>query len=513
MKSWMRELDPLRLVALALILAPVAVVFALGVVWLWQSGQRLPWMLGMAAVVAIGYALQHWLARRDRRLLGDTLTTADPDWPPSADAVWADVEAFADALEPAAWPLDEGARLLELGRRTLEKVSARYHPDVEQPMLELTVPHTLLIIERASRDLRKDVTERVPFSHRLTLGDVLRVKQWQDTARRVFDVYRAGRLVINPIDALIGEVKRHLLDGSAGLARDEFHRWLLHAYVRKVGFYAIDLYSGRLPLDDRDPVAEPTGASARDLRQTDHPTGTTADDGEPLRIVVSGRANAGKSSLINALFGKLTTPADVLADTTARVQPHLLRREGMTRALVFDTPGCDTALFDAEQLEALALEADLLLWVVPVNRPDRDNDRRLLDRLRGAWNARSSRRPPVVIIIASHIDQLRPAAEWQPPYDLDDDRQPKAVNIRAAVEAVARDLAVATDVVIPVCLAEGREYNVDDGLWSLLLEQQQSALRSRLLRCLESRRRNENWALLLTQLREAGRFLWNLPRR
>lgn len=511
MKSLLRQIDPLRLLALVLLVLPGVIVFGLGLYWLWRADTVVLWLIGFAACGALGYVLQQWLVRRDRRLLADAITDPNPDWPPSADAAWQRVDALALACEPQDWPLDEGSRLLELGRRTLDTVARTYHPEVDRPLLELTVPHALLIIERASRDLRKDVTEHIPFSHRLTIGDLFRMQRWKATAETAFDVYRAGRMMVNPLDALIGEAWRHLRDRSFGLAQGEIHRWLLRAFVRKVGYYAIDLYSGSLPLSESAVSEAPTAASRTDR---DTATADTArDDSEPLRILVLGRANTGKSSLINALFGRLVSATDALPDTTASIQPFALEREGLTRALVFDTPGCDTERFEPGQIDAAVREADLILWVSAVNRPDREAERKCLDGIRAALAANPHRRPPPMLVAATHIDRLRPAAEWQPPYDLADSKRPKAVHMRAAVEALAGDLDVPIEAIVPVCVAEGRSYNVDDALWSMILSQQDAALRTRLLRCMEARRREENWQLLARQLRATGRLLRGLPKK
>ena len=113
----------------------------------------------------------------------------------------------------------------------------------------------------------------------------------------------------------------------------------------------------------------------------------------------------------------------------------------------------------------------------------------------------------------THIDRLRPLREWQPPYDLTETRNLKAMSIQAAVTALATDLEVPIASVIPVCLAEGRVYNVEDTLWAALLGQLDRARRARLLRCQDECRRKENWMLLRRQLANAGRFLLALPGR
>jgi predicted GTPase len=498
------RLDRLRLAALLLWALPVAVLLPLGVFWLWQSDALSWWLAALAACSAAGYGLQYGLRRRDRQLLAGAATGPDPHWPPTADGAWTAVERLVEEVKPEDWPLHDGGRLWTLGQRTLGTVARHYHPEVERPLLELTVPHTLLIIERASRDLRATVAEQIPFSHRLTIGDLLRAWRWKASAERLLNVYRAGRLVINPADALLSEIWGQLRNRSYGVAWTELHRWLLREYVRKVGYYAIDLYSGRLTLAD----VEPTAISRADLDRA-----AAAPTGEPLRILVLGRANAGKSSLINALFGRLTAATDVLPDTTTTLTPYRLERDGLNTALIFDSPGCDTELLDDKALRAAAMTADLILWVCAAQRADRQADRLGLDAMRAGYAARPDRRSPPLLIAVSHIDQLRPSREWQPPYDLLNPQGAKAVNIRAAVVAVAADLAVPVAAVVPVCLATGRIYNVDDALWAAILERQDEANRVRFLRCLESRKRQENWTLLGRQLANAGRWLAELPGR
>ncbi|MCP5195932.1 MAG: 50S ribosome-binding GTPase [Gammaproteobacteria bacterium] len=498
------RLDRWRLIALLLWVLPMVALLPLGAFWLWRDGKLFWWLAAMVVCSAAGYSLQYWLLRQDRRLLADAATSSDPGWPAKADGAWATVARLAEDVKPEDWPLNDGGRLWTLGQKTLEAVARYFHPEEERPLLELTVPHTLLIIERASRDLRVTVTEHIPLSHRLTIGDLLRVWRWKDAAARLLNIYRAGRLVVNPVDALLSETWGHLRGQAYGQAWTETQRWLLREYVRKVGYYAIELYSGRLTLVDGKLDVELTPTSRVDqAKAAEEATGA----GEPLRIVVLGRANVGKSSLINALFGRLVAASDVLPDTTARLQPYRLAREGLTAALIFDTPGCDTDQLSEAALRTAAMEADLILWVCAAHRPDRQLDRAHLDRLRSEFIERSDRRPPPILVVVNHIDQLRPHREWQPPYDLLNPQGVKALNIRAAVVAGAEDLAAPVASVIPVCLAEGRTYNVDDALWAAILDRQDEADKARFLRCLEQRKRAENWSLLRQQLGNAGRWM------
>jgi len=508
MKIPLSVVDPLRLLVFILLILPVLALLGLGMLWLWQSGNLQVWLIAMVVCGGLGYGLQQWLVWRERQLLTDAVTEPNPDWPPSAEVVWQKVEALAETCNPEDWPLEDGTWVPELGRKALQTVAHCYHPDVEKPLLELTVPHTLFIIERASRDLRRDVAEKIPFSNRLTIGDLFRIQRWKVKAEQMVNVYRAGSVIFNPVNALLSEAWRHLRERSFDQARNELHSWFLRAYVCKVGYYAIDLYSGRLPLGDEEPTASPTPESQADLEQAGEKAKSTV---EPLRILVLGRSNAGKSSLINALFGELTTTTDVLPDTTQALQPFTLSREGLARALIFDSPGCDSSFFDNKQMLAAAENADLILWISPANRPDRQTERDCLDVLRAFQAARMDRRPPLLLVVASFIDRLRPVNEWHPPYDLTNRQDSKAANITAAVWAIATDLAVPVEQVIPVCLLEGKVYNVDDTLWAAILNHQDEALRVRLTRCLDARKRAEDWIMLRRQMAGAGRFLRDFP--
>ncbi len=508
MKTILRRLDPLRLFALALLFLPALAIFIFGILWLWQLSNLLYWIAAMLTSGCLGYGLQQWLVRRDRKLLADAATEANPDWPPSADKAWQQVEELADASNPDDWPIDDEKWVLDLGKRTLEIVSHHYHPDVEEPLLELTVPHTLLIIEQASHDLRKDISENIPFSDSLTIGDLFRMRRWKDKADQVFDVYRVGRMVINPIDGLTSEVWRHFRESSLGVAKTELHLWLLKAYIHKVGYYAIDLYSGRQPLNPEDPITSRTTASAADINAAEG--STTSIEEEPLRIFVLGRANSGKSSLINALFEKLTTDTNLLPDTTQAVTPYVLQHQGLTQALIFDSPGCDSEYFNQMLIEQVAKTADLILWTSPTNRPDRQSERDCLDNLRTHQASHSERRAAPILIVASYIDQLRPMRSWQPPYDLVGSQEPKAVNIRTAIQAIATDLTIPISQVIPVCLKNGYVYNVDDTLWAAIMNRQDQALSARLQRCMNEKKQQTDWKTLRKQMLGAGRFIRQL---
>jgi small GTP-binding protein len=93
-----------------------------------------------------------------------------------------------------------------------------------------------------------------------------------------------------------------------------------------------------------------------------------------LRVVVFGTGSAGKTSLVNALIGRMVGQVGAPMGTTAVGETYSLQLKGLNREiLVTDTPGileAGVAGTEREQMaRQLATEADLLLFVV-------DNDLR-----------------------------------------------------------------------------------------------------------------------------------------
>lgn len=482
----------MRLAALALTLLPLLVLPALGVFWLLQNQWKWYWLFALLGCGVLGYSL-HWLdARRALKSL-DAITKSSPDWPSGSAGAWERVTALAERIDPDDWPLDNTGKLWELGLLTLDEVARHYHPGRERPLLELTVPHALLISERASRDLRLSISEQVPFSHQLTLGSLVRLRGWTKQLAKAEGVYRVGRALADPFGSVFRELSRGVGNRIVGFGSERLRRWLLQEYVRKIGYYGVELYSGHLLLT----------ASVAAQQSVDVATETDC-----LRILVLGRSNAGKSSLINGMFGKMTAMADPLADSTRALNAYRLERDGETRAVVVDTPGVDSEYLPDSALKDAVISSDLILWVTAAPRPDRGVERVYLERISDWLTLASARRRPAPLIVAvSYIDQLSPVQEWDPPYNLNEPSTPKARTIKSAMEAIANDFGLATRELVPVCLAKGREYNVQDGLWAAILSHEDEAQRARFLRLLPERQRAENWTLIWRQLVNTGRLI------
>jgi uncharacterized protein len=503
MKDLVKEFGWLRVIAVGITVLPLVVLPIFATLWMWQSGLLLWWLLAAVLASGVGFAISRIAVVRDQRALPRSTTRAGAHWTTEADDCWVKIEQLASDVTVAEWPLSDGATLMRLARHVLITVASHFHPHKSQPLLEMTLPHTLTIIERAARELRDEVVNNIPFSHRLTLGNVARANTLRTLLKRHESWFRAARAIFAPQSAAVAELRRAVGSQLLDHGSERVQTWLLREYIRKLGYHAIDLYGGLARLEDE------TRLDAPDTRLVEHGSDQN-DEHEPLRILLLGRANAGKSSLINALFGEVTAAVDLLPDTTTDIVGYRLERDDEIQGLIFDTPGFDGALFGSRVLEKTANDADLILWVTAAHRPDRDEERQRLDQLRTTL-AHPKRRSPPLLVVMTHIDRLRPVREWEPPYVLNPPTATKAGQIVAALAAVASDLDVDVSRVVPVCLADGKIYNVDDALTAAMLRQHDEANRVRLLRCLRARKREENWDLLWRQLGNAGRILLSPP--
>ncbi|WP_083567428.1 GTPase [Hyphomicrobium sp. CS1GBMeth3] len=491
------------------LLIPALSLIPLGSLWLWQNGYLLYWTGFALAAVAVVYFTQRQLLP-DSAPPPDVQDTPPPStateeaqrlgWSPIEEQAWADVETLARKTEPERISSTDG--LLALGRETIETVARRLHAERKDPLWQFTTPEALAIIERVSRRLRLFVLDNVPFGDRLTVAQALTLYRWRgaiDWAERAYDVWRVIRLA-NPATAAANEAREQLSKAMMQWGRDAIARKLVEAYVLEIGRAAIDLYGGRLRVSSMalsGYVSEESAADEEVMRQS---------RAEPLRILVAGQTGVGKSSLVNALAKEARAATDALP-ATSKFTPYVLQREGLPAAFVIDSPGLDADAKALAELVERAADSDLVLWVVAAHRADREVDRNALEAVRTHFATRLNRRRPPLVLVATHVDRLRPFGEWAPPYDLVSDHREKARNIRDAIKAAAADLGFSPDEVVPVSLAEAHApYNVEQ-LWQRIADALPEATRAQLLRLLHDLKGTWNWRSVFSQAAGAGRTI------
>ncbi len=498
---WLR----LSIVAVCLVLPSLTLV-PFGGIWLFQHGYALYWVIGACLFVIAAFLFQLYLFKRlDIPLRGPRPVELPEDaaastWTPRENEAWKAVLAVADTVDLshfASWQA-----FLGLGQQTIEAVAKSLHPEVKEPLWQFTVPEALTLVEQVSLQLKPMVIDNIPFGDRLTVGQVIRIYEWRsliDIAQRGYDIWRMIRM-LNPATAVTQELRERLSNQMYRWGREELAKRLARGYVKEVGRAAIDLYGGRLRVEPEDLEAHLTEASERDRRAA------SKVQAEPLRLLLGGQVNAGKSSLINALLNEIRAGSDVLP-LTSEFTAYELKRDGVPQALILDSPGLDSLQQPLGKLVEEAAQADLIIWVASAVRADRELDSRALEAIRAYFAEHSNRRRPPMLLVLSHVDRLRPMQEWKPPYDLADQTSPKAASIRAAIEAAGSDLGFAADDVIPACLdAQAGAYNVD-AVWAAIMELMPEAQRAQLVRTLQEIDRGFDWRKLRTQAVNAGRIL------
>lgn len=477
-----------------------------GALWLYERG----W-LGWAGLIFLGgealayFLFRRW-SRRDDRLLPRPSKAPPADFGPRDQEAWQVVQEYQDRIERGEITLTSLEQCLSLGREILERVAKFYRPGEREPLLAVPVPLLMRAIEETARDLAA-ITADLPLAHRITIGDAVRGYRLGQKLRPAYDVYRVLYPLFNWQNVLFRMlVTERLFD----LTWETLNQWLLRWYVDRVGYHAIELYSGRLLLTrrlDGAPPLSPETAKILTEEQTPHT--------EPLRILVLGQVKAGKSSLINALFGEVRAATDVLP-ATAQLTAYVLERPSLGgKVILSDLGGYEDPSATQERTEealAEAVRSDVLILVLSAVNAAREPDRRLLAQLRERFARQPNLTPPPMVVALTHIDLLRPPLEWAPPYDIVTPASPKARSIRGALDAVAAELSLSPEVIVPVCLRPDRVYNVEETLVPLLVGALPEGKRTLLLRTLKTLRDREQWELLGRQARAAGRFLLAIGR-
>jgi uncharacterized protein len=447
----------------AAVALPWLSLLALGAVWLWQGGHVWVWAIAAGVLGLLTWPLSRLVRHRAneeaRLALGD-LAEPSRSWHVVEREAWTDVLAMADATAPFAFT--EIEPLVASARDIVEVVARRFHPQAHTAWAQFSLPEFLLLAERLCRDVRSEALRHIPGVRAIRLSHLLWARRQNERYgamartgwRMGFGLWRVVRSALNPLQAVGQETSSIFVEKTAKVLSYRLRAYATRLLVLETGRAAIELYAGRLVLSDEEVRA----ARERDMADTVAPPA-------PVRIVLIGQVNAGKSSLLNALAQEIRCAVGPLP-ATSRAAEYLLEPEGHPTVTLVDMPGLDERAESASEVRAQAERADLIVWVASATQPARGPDRKQLDEIRTWAGAQLARRPPPVLLALTHIDELRPAAEWAPPYDVAAPSGAKARTIRAAVNAVAGALDLRVDTIVPVAMPPGREsYNLD-ALWA-----------------------------------------------
>lgn len=439
---------------LALLALPWLALIVLGILWLREHGVLLEFALGAMAAGLLAWPLRRAIRARARTELAARLAAQqapDAAWSAIEKQAWADVAAIADAARETD-PTDQEA-MLALARRTVEAVAARFHPGKQDAAARVTLPELLLLTERVARDLRGMTLRYVVGARSLRVDQLLwardMAERWGATglaaARIGHGAWRVGRAILNPQAAIVQEIARGLDGSSQSLLAGNLREAAIRAFVLETGRVAIDLYAGRLRLSAEE-IAE---ADAADR-------GAAAPAAMPVRVLLAGQVKAGKSSLANAMAGTVIAAVSSVPVAADGIE-HALSVDGQPAVLLVEAPALTRDPATREAVLAEMARADAVIWVASATQPAREADVAALAAFRARAAADPATRPPPLFVVLTHVDRLRPAAEWRPPYDPDTPRTPKETSMRAAIAAAAATLGVPEADVVPVAVPEGVE--------------------------------------------------------
>ena len=453
LKEFRREL-----IAVALLVIPPLLLVPLGALWLIERGGTLAFLaLGMACAVLAGLLMLY--RRRKASAKPAEAQETPPDWPARERAAFEKVEAFARETPPLSF--SNQGEAVDLARRTVDLVARHYRPDASTPMTTFTMPEALLSLESVARRLRRGLLLAVPLSDRLTVSQMVWLAgSWE----------KAGQF---------GEAAQRLCRSVS---------------VRPAGHQ-----SGRVS-DGRSARIDPGGiADLREIR-AEKPAHALADPGgRPgggrtlLRPDAAGSGRTGANRRGGGTGGRCrgagtaraAAAADRRTDQCRQIEPDQCTARSIVAqvtplpgpagfacfeavdpagdsCILVDAPGLSPAPNAIEALVAEASKADAVLWTVSAVQAARDADAKGLLAFRASFGRRADLNPPPVLCVVTHIDQLRPFTEWNPPYDVADPASPKARSIRQAMDAIAAELGMPIGRVVPVSVAPDREgYNLD----------------------------------------------------
>ncbi len=486
------------------ILLPWLALLPLGLLWLWQHFVVNWWFLGAAMLGVAALALRLSIAKTakvEAEATADLASPASPEWGLREKEAWRLVEQIGDETEPFSFTEAEPIR--KVLEHTVDAVAKHFHPGTSRARLRFSLPEALLLAERLSRKLRVAILTYVPGAREIHFSDVAWAKEVYDSysasAKRVYSsgdiASRLVRLFRNPEGASLAEIGRLLVGPVGGFLSHRVRAEFTILLIREIGRAAIDVYSGRLRLadDELQIAARAENEAAKE------------DLAGPIRILLAGQVNAGKSSLLNAMAEQVQRTAGA---TPTRDYPAelMLKLAGRPEVILVDTPGIGNEPATLRTLADQTKRADLILWVVSATQPARTLDVQALQEMRNACSKDPDRRMPSVLCAVTHIDELTPALEWAPPYDLMQADRPKAFRIREAVEHISDVLGIGCDQIVPVCVREvDAAYNIDL-LWSLVATNLGEARIAKLSR-LQQDKGGFSTARLLSQMAAGGRWL------
>ena len=487
-----------RIIIISLFL-PLAIPLSVGAYWLWKNHWFCWWLVASALLALISWAACR-LSKRARPEPEWLDISQNINWTQQSKQAWSRVETISLTERNNDHDLGDSRFYLQTLTKVMNDVADVYYPEQKQAILEIKIPYLLKVVEVFAKELRINFTENVPGSHIFSINDLSKGHRIASKGRELYRMFRIVTAGIDPISAVIRELNIFANTNLISESADDIKRWLIDAYIKKIGYYAIELYSGNLKLDD-DAFSKPTPQTQREIDKIEQKEKSV--NAEPFRMLVMGQANAGKASLVNALADRRLAVVDAASSQLDR-QTYFLQRDIFPSTLIVHCQRYHDmqSLKERKYLINKVERSDLVIITISAINPAYKIDKVILDKIKQMSNA------PRIIVALTQIDKLRPLREWNPPYNLTSPCSPKAQTIRQFISNLAAQLSIDVEQIVPLCLRPSQVYNCEERLIPEILQQfNREAEERRYSRCLKNYRRNAAKRRLIRQVYNASYFM------
>ena len=239
---------PRQIVLATLIIVPLLLYIVLGAYALWETG----WLALIGWLLPLSWALtwviaKLWPSSRSRRSADPRPIEIPEYWTPrDAEALKIVREHQQRVGEVTVQNLTNPHYYLDAATVLATDLGRHYHPDQSEPLNGLTIPEVAAATRLAIDDMEEWLLETVPGNQIVTIGQwrlLAGAPRWINHAR---NAGWAASVLINPLNLVRYATSQLALTPITQELQGEMLATLFQRFLRQIGFYLIEMNSGRL---------------------------------------------------------------------------------------------------------------------------------------------------------------------------------------------------------------------------------------------------------------------------
>ncbi len=416
---------------------PIFVLSGFGIYAIFEYGYKLEFIAIISVLAVIIYLPSIYFKRRRQKItpsqikFKDAKSFVEPssDWSDQELIIWRDMNNEISSMLSAS---SEWVDLKLHGISLLELTSRKFN----RKEFEFSIPEALKMSEELSRRYRIILKEHVPYVESIKVSHLNFLLDKKDTiiagkekampvigyTMKAWRLYRAT----DPILALFSEVKSLVTSALFDNVNDNIQSSIKKALLQEVVSVSIDLYSGRFSVDDENLSGSKvsTDDEKRKVKEI-----------EPLRVVICGQVNSGVASLVNTLTKRVSAEVSILPSNN-EVITHSCQIDGVGALNLVQLPGLSGDKKEIAKYLEDVTQADMVIWLLKANRSAKELDIQFWKAFNDFYQEKDKihNKKPISIGILNQVDRLKPTFDWNPPYNLDNPTDTKAMAINKALE-------------------------------------------------------------------------------